>query len=55
MAGGEEEQRDLVTLVVDGVGAVVDTDVIWEPHRLVDAGGDVVEAVHTDLTEAPMN
>ena len=46
MAGGDGvEQRDLVALVVDSVGAVVDTDVIWEPYRLVGPGGEVVTAV----------
>ena len=39
------EQRDLVTLVVDSVGGVVETDVIWEPYRLVDQRGEVVTAV----------
>jgi hypothetical protein len=29
MTSGEAGQRDLVTLVVDSVGAVVETDVIW--------------------------
>lgn len=46
MAGSDGvEQRDLVTLVVDSVGAVVETDVIWEPYRLVDQRGEVVTAV----------
>ena len=35
---GAVERRDLVTLVVNGVGAVVATDVLWEPYRLVDSG-----------------
>jgi site-specific recombinase XerC len=39
------EQRDLVMLVVDSVGAVVETDVIWEPYRLVDLSGEAVTAV----------
>jgi hypothetical protein len=34
-------ERDLVTLVVDSVGAVVETGVIWAPYRLVDPAGDV--------------
>lgn len=51
MAGIEGEQRDVVTLVVDGVGAVVDTDVVWEPYRLVGGGGEVVEAVTGFLQE----
>ena len=41
----------MVTLVVDGVGAVADTDVIWEPYRLVDGGGEIVEAVTGFLQE----
>ena len=46
MAGSDGvEQRDLVTLVVDSVGAVVETDVIWEPYRLVDLSGAAVTAV----------
>ena len=52
MAGGEGvEERDLITLMVDGVGAVVATDVIWEPYRLVDPGGEVVGAVSEFLHE----
>ena len=42
MASGDTGQRDLVTLVVDSLGAVVETDVIWEPYRLVDPGGGMV-------------
>jgi hypothetical protein len=33
MASGDTGQRDLVTLVVDSLGAVVETDVIREPYR----------------------
>ena len=52
MAGGDGvERRDLVALVVDSVGAVVDTDVIWEPYRLVDPSGEVVTAVSGFLHE----
>jgi site-specific recombinase XerC len=52
VAGGEGvEGRDLITLEVDGVGAVVVTDVIWEPYRLVDSGGEVVTAVSGFLGE----
>jgi hypothetical protein len=52
VAGGEGvEQRDLVALVVDSVGAVVATEVIWEPYRLVDPGGEVVPAVSSFLHE----
>ena len=50
--GGEDvERRDLVTLVVDDVGAVVQTDVIWEPWRLVDPRGAVVGSVTEFLQE----
>jgi hypothetical protein len=45
MTSVEVGQRDLVTLVVDSVGAVVETDVICEPYRLVDPGGGVVVSV----------
>ncbi|MFN2496920.1 MAG: tyrosine-type recombinase/integrase [Pseudonocardiaceae bacterium] len=46
MTGGEGvRQRDLITLVVDDVGSVVVTGVIWEPYRLLDPGGDVVGCV----------
>ena len=52
VAGGEGvEHRDLITLEVDGVGAVIVTDVIWEPYRLVDSGGEVVTAVSGFLHE----
>jgi hypothetical protein len=46
MTSGDVGQRDLVTLVVDSLGAVVETDVIWEPYRLVDPGGGVVASPH---------
>ena len=39
------------TLVVDSLGAVVETDVIWEPYRLVDSGGGVVASVTQFLHE----
>ena len=51
MTSGEVGQRDLVTLVVDSLGAVVETDVIWEPYRLVDPGGGVVASVTQFLHE----
>ena len=47
----EVGQRDLVTLVVDGFGAVVETAVIWEPYRLVDPSGEVVDSVTQFLHE----
>ena len=45
------EQRDLVALLVDRVGAVEETDVIWEPYRLVDSSGEAVTAVSGFLNE----
>src|SRR2546430_14161858 len=51
MTSGDVGQRDLVTLVVDSLGAVVETDVIWEPYRLVDPGGGVVASVTQFLQE----
>src|SRR5436309_12452999 len=51
MASGEAGQRDLVRLVVGRVGAVVETDVLWEPYRLVDPGGGVVASVTEFLHE----
>jgi len=51
MTSGEVGQRDLVALVVDSVGAVVETEVIWEPYRLVDPGGGVVASVTAFLHE----
>ena len=44
-------ERDLVTLVVDSAGAVVETGVIWAPYRLVDPAGDVVGSVAEFLQE----
>jgi hypothetical protein len=51
MTWREVGQRDLVALVVDGVGSVVQTDVIWEPYRLVDPIGGVVGSVTEFLQE----
>jgi hypothetical protein len=51
MTSGESGQRDLVGLVVDSLGAVVETDVIWEPYRLIDPGGGVVAPVAQFLNE----
>ena len=51
MTSGEMGPRDLVTLVVDSVGAVVGTDVMWEPYRLVDPVGEVVGSVTDFLQE----
>jgi len=41
----------LIALVVDSVGAVVETDVIWEPYRLVDPAGETVASVSGFLHE----
>jgi len=46
-----ESTRDLAVLVVPQSGRVVDTDDPWEPYRLVDTGGVVVEAVATYLRD----
>jgi len=51
MTSGEASQRDLVTLVVGSLGAVVETDVLWEPYRLVDPGGEAVVSVTAFLQE----
>ena len=51
MTSGEMGPRDLVTLVVDSVGAVVETDLMWEPYRLVDPVGAVVGSVTDFLQE----
>jgi hypothetical protein len=51
MTSEEAGQRELVALVVDSLGAVVETDVIWEPYRLVDPGGGVVAPVTQFLHE----
>lgn len=44
-------RRDLATLTVDSVGAVVETGVLWEPYRLVDPDGAAVTAVSEFLYE----
>lgn len=45
MTSEQEPSRDLAALVVPQVGRLVDTGDRWEPHRLVDSDGAVVEAV----------
>ncbi|MDQ1250368.1 MAG: hypothetical protein QG597_4747 [Actinomycetota bacterium] len=45
------EQRDLITLVVDDVGSVVATDVMWEPYRLLGPDGEVLGCVAGFLHE----
>lgn len=47
----QETSRDLSALVVPQVGRVVATEDVWEPYRLVDADGMVVEAVAVYLRD----
>ena len=44
-------QRDLASLVVPRVGAVVAFDYVWEPVRLLDASGAAVGAVGAFLQD----
>ena len=44
-------QRDLASLVVPRVGAVVAFDDVWEPVRLLDASGAAVGAVRAFLQD----
>lgn len=48
---GDLDQSDLSALRVPRVGAVVMTADVWEPVRLVDAGGVVIEPVGVFLRE----
>jgi integrase len=41
----EQPSRDLVSMVVPQVGSLTETGNAWEPYRLVDGDGAVVEAV----------
>jgi integrase len=47
----QETSRDLSALVVPQVGRVVATDDVWEPYRLVDVDGIVVESVAAYLRD----
>src|SRR5262249_38653584 len=47
----QESPRDLAALVVPQVGRVVATDDPWEPWRLVDGDGVVVEPVAAYLRD----
>lgn len=47
----QEISRDLSALVVPQVGRVVATDDAWEPYRLVDVDGIVVESVAVYLRD----
>lgn len=47
----EEPSRDLAALVVPQAGRVVATGSVWEPYRLVDAEGLMVEPVAAYLRE----
>ena len=49
--GMENAPRDLDSLVVVRVGAVVETGDVWEPYRLVGPSGEPVAAVTTYLGE----
>ena len=49
--GTENAPRDLDSLVVVRVGAVVETGDVWEPYRLVGPSGEPVSAVTTYLGE----
>jgi len=48
---GEEQERDLSTLVVPKVGAVESTGDVWEPVRLIDVDGRSVPAVTAFVKE----
>jgi hypothetical protein len=47
----QESSRDLTALVVPQAGRLVATDDPWEPYRLVDADGLVVEPVAAFLRD----
>jgi site-specific recombinase XerD len=47
----EDPHRDLGSLVVPRVGALVETADVWEPYRLVDPSGEPVTAVASFLHE----
>lgn len=47
----QESSRDLAALVVPQAGCLVSTDDRWEPYRLVDADGVVVEPVAAYLRD----
>ena len=49
--GGSETPRDLGSLLIAQVGALRETGDRWEPWRLVDADGDVIEGVAAFLAE----
>ena len=51
MSEGFDEDRDLSSLVVPRVGAVATTDDLFEPVRLIDAGGGSVPSVMAFLKE----
>jgi hypothetical protein len=52
MIGGEGEAgRYLAGLVVPTVGSVNETEDLWEPYRLVDATGAMVQAVSAFLRD----
>jgi hypothetical protein len=45
VVGDGEEQQDLAVLVVPVVGSLLATGSRWEPYRLIDPGGVLVESV----------
>src|SRR5260370_31771838 len=48
---GEDSERDLATLVVARVGRLEETGSPWEPYRLVDPSGAVVQPAARFLAE----
>jgi len=49
--GERESTADRAGIVVPQVGRLVATDEVWEPYRLIDAAGAVVEAVSAYLRD----
>jgi site-specific recombinase XerC len=43
--------RDPAALTVEGIGSVVETDVVWEPYRMIDPVGATVQPVSEFLYE----
>ena len=48
---GKDSERDLATLVVARVGRLEETGSPWEPYRLVDPAGAVVQPAAQFLAE----
>jgi hypothetical protein len=51
MIGAEGSERDLAALLVSRLGGLEETGDPWEPFRLVDSDGRVVEPVAVYLRE----